>query len=86
VETPRVCARVPGFVAEVRRIFALKELQEQFVRMEGERELDDANRPEARGEDEPDDDFADPPALVAADQKRFGIVKAMLLETHLGTS
>ena len=77
---------LPGFVAEVRRIFALQELQEHLMRLERERELDDADRAESGEEGEPDDDFADPPALVAASQERFGILKAMLLETHLGTS
>jgi hypothetical protein len=85
-EHRELARELPGFVAEVRRIFSLQELQEHLMRMEREREPDDADRAEAAEEDELDDDFADPPALVAARQERFGILKAMLLETHLGTS
>jgi hypothetical protein len=75
---------LPAFVAEVRRIFALRELEEHLIRME--RELVDADQAESAEDGEADDDFADPPVLIAARQKRFSILKAMLLETHLGTS
>src|SRR5271165_5651798 len=45
-----------------------------------------AVRAEAAAEGELDNDFADPPALVAARRERFDFLKAMLLEAHLGTS
>ncbi len=83
---PEFARELPGFVAEVRRIFELQELQAHLMRMERERELDDADRAEAIEEGEPDDDFSDPPDLVAARRERFGILKAMLLEAYLGTS
>ena len=85
-EHPEFARELPGFVAEARRIFGLQELREHLMRMERERELDDADRAEAAAEGELDDDFADPPALVAARRERFDFLKAMLLEAHLGTS
>jgi hypothetical protein len=72
---------LPAFVAEVRRIFSWQELNEHLSRMERELELagpaDDAD---------PDDDFADPPALVAARRQQFDRMKQMLLAELLGTS
>src|SRR5271157_4098370 len=85
-EHPEFARELPGFVAEVRRIFGLQELREHLVRMERERELDDAERAEAAEAGELDDDLADPPALVAARRERFDFLKAMLLEARLGTS
>lgn len=77
---------LPGFVAEVRRMFGLQELREHLTRMERERERDEADQAEAVAAGEMDEDFADPPALVTARRERFGILKEMLLEAHLGTS
>ena len=85
-ERPEFARELPGFVAEVRRIFSVPELRKHLARMEREQKMEDAERAEAATLDEPDDDFADPPALVAARQERFGILKAMLLEVQLGTS
>ena len=85
-ERSEFAREVPGFVAEVRRIFSVQELREHLARMEREQGLEKAECAEAAALDEPDDDFADPPALVAARQERFGIMKAMLLEAQLGTS
>ena len=85
-EHPEFARELPGFVAEVRRIFAIHELREHLARLEREQALDAAARAEAAGDDEPDDAFADPPARVAARQERFAIMKAMLLEAQLGTS
>jgi hypothetical protein len=75
---------LPAFVAEVRRIFSWRELDEHLSRMERELERDG----EAERVDDADsvDDFADPPALVAVRKERFQIMKQMLLEERLGTS
>ena len=85
-EHPEFARELPGFVAEVRRIFAIHELRQQLARMEREQALDAAARAETAGDDKSDDAFADPPALVAARQERFAIMKGMLLETQFGTS
>ena len=84
-EHPEFARELPGFVAEVRRIFAIHELRQQLARMEREQALDAAARAETAGDDKSDDAFADPPALVAARQERFAIMKGMLLETQFGT-
>ena len=75
---------LPAFVAEVRSIFSWLELDEHLSRMERELERDGAA--ESVGDADPDDDFADPPALIALRKERFHIVKQMLLEKRLGTS
>jgi len=85
-EYPEFARELPSFLAEVRRIFGLQELREHLTRLERERELDEADRAEAVAAGEMDEDFADPPALVTARRERFGILKEMLLEAHLGTS
>ena len=85
-EQPEFARELPGFVAEVRRVFAIHELREHLTLMEREQALDAAARAETAGDDEPDDAFADRPALAAARQERFAIIKGMLLEAQLGTS
>jgi hypothetical protein len=75
---------LPAFVAEVRRIFSWQELNEHLSRIK--QELDRAGSAEGADDTDPDDDFADPPALVAARKERFDIMKQMLLEERLGTS
>jgi hypothetical protein len=75
---------LPGFVAEVRRLFSWQELNEHLSRME--QELERADSAEDADNTDPEDDFADPPALVAARRERFDIMRQMLLEERLGTS
>lgn len=85
-ERPVFARELPGFVAEVRRIFAPQDLQEQLRRLEREQAVDAADRARAAEDGDLEDDFVDPPALVAARQESFGIMKQVLLEAHLGTS
>jgi hypothetical protein len=75
---------LPAFVAEVRRIFSWQELNEHLFRME--QELERVGSDECADDTDPEDDFADPPALVAARKEQFNIMKQMLLEERLGTS
>lgn len=83
-DNPEFARELPSFIAAVRSIFALQELQESLAQVEREQKQDAADL--AQTTDEEGNDFADPPALVAARRERFETMKEMLLEVHLGTS
>jgi hypothetical protein len=86
---PEFARELPQFVAEVRRIFSAKEIEQHLARIEQE-ELQDAElameEPEDDGETEDDEAWSEPAELIAARRERFMRMKELLTVAHLGTS
>ena len=78
-----LAAELPGFVAEIRRIFSPQEMAHHLWRLE--RELAERTV-EGRVAGAEDDAFADTPEIAAADRQRFAVLKALLAADRLGTA
>jgi hypothetical protein len=73
---------LPGFVAEVRRMFELGDIANYLAQMERrdrEEELADLA-------DDEDDAFAETASEVAARKQRFALIKELLTRSQLGTA
>jgi hypothetical protein len=80
---PEFARELPRFVAEVRRIFSAKEIEQHLARIEQE-ELEDA---ELAAEGLKDDEaWSEPAELIVARRDRFMRMKELLTVAHLGTS
>ena len=74
---------LPGFVAEVRRMFELHDIANCLARMERrdrEQELADLD------DDEEEDAFAETASQFAARKQRFALIKELLTRSQLGTA
>ena len=78
---PEFARELPPFVAAVRRLFTLDEIETQLAHIESEQKEDDSN--EALQEDDP---FRESPAATAECARRFDLVKELLTATVIGTS
>lgn len=73
---------LPGFVAEVRRMFELQEIANYLAQMERrdrEQELADLA-------DDEEDAFAETASQLAARKQRFALIKELLTRSQLGTA
>ena len=75
---------LPAFVAEVRRLFTIDELQAEFARLESESVQSD--REGVMFEAEDDDGFREPPAVISSRVAQFEMIKQLLLVDQLGIS
>jgi hypothetical protein len=75
---------LPAFVAEVRRLFTIDELQAEFVRLESESVQSDLE--DVMFEAEDDDAFREPTAVISSRAARFEMIKQLLLVDQLGIS
>ena len=74
---------LPAFVAEVRRIFAPREIAQHLAALERSQ----AKEAAAVADEDADDDFdVELPAVLAARAARYATVKQMLVAEQLGTS
>ena len=78
---PDFARELPQFVAAVRHLFTLDEIETQLAHIEVEQKDDDPN--EGLEEDDP---FRESPAAAAERVGRFDLVKELLTATVLGTS
>jgi hypothetical protein len=83
---PEFAHELPGFVSEVRRIFALHEIQDHLARIEREQAQQELAQFEADEDGEGDDMPCDAPAVAAERLQRFMMIKQLLLTPQLGTS
>jgi hypothetical protein len=83
---PEFARELPGFVSEVRRIFALHEIQDHLARIEREQAQQELAQFEADEDGEGDDVPCDAPAVAAERLQRFMMIKQLLLTPQLGTS
>lgn len=82
---PELGRQLPRFVSEVRRIFAIDEIQSHLARIEREQEEQECAPP---GEEELEEDeaFDEEPEISAARVRSFMLIKQLLLAPQLGTS
>jgi hypothetical protein len=78
-----LAAELPGFVAEIRRIFSPQEMAHHLWRLE--RELAE-RAAEGRAPEADDDTLAETAEGAAADRRRFAVLKALLVADRLGTA
>ena len=79
---PEFARELPGFVSQVRRMFAPAEIHAHIARIERDQQAKDAD---ASGADE-DEIFCESPATVTARARQFAIIKELLTAPELGTS
>ena len=82
---PDFARQLPGFVSEVRRIFAWQEIRDQLARIEREQEALELAPLDEEG-DEEDEILFDAPETIAAVARSFRMMKHLLLAPELGTS
>jgi hypothetical protein len=78
---PEFARELPPFVAAVRRLFTLDEIETQLARIENEQEEDDSNV--ALKEDDP---LRESPTAATERARRFDLVKELLTANVIGTS
>ena len=80
---PEFAKELPRFVARVRGLFTLEELQTHIARIEHERMVQEAISAEIEEEDDP---FRESPEVAAVRARQFSTIKELLTAAELGTS